>query len=204
MTSSTWAATRCSSSGWRRGSRSVRTVAGPGGPAARLHDRGPCGSAPRAGRTAGGVGRVEFGGSGPGRALVLVHPVGGGVVCYNDLARCLRRSRPSSDSRPAALTMTKARDRPRADGRTLPRRAGSPARRALCPGRMVDGRGGRLRDGRQIVAAGGEAPLVVLIDSSVPLPRRARVPTDEPREPDGLRGRPGPDRGAGGTSRRSD
>ena len=36
---------------------------------------------------------VDLGASGPGRPLVLVHPIGGGVLCYNTLARCFDGAR---------------------------------------------------------------------------------------------------------------
>ena len=93
---------------------------------------------------------VDLGVSGPGRPLVLVHPIGGGVLCYNDLARCFDGAR-------AVLGLQAAGFEGEAEPETdLVRmasryvealRARRPGR-ALHPGRMVDGGHRGVRDGR--------------------------------------------------------
>ena len=41
----------------------------------------------------GGSPLIDLGAAGPGQPLILVHPIGGGILCYNALARCLDGAR---------------------------------------------------------------------------------------------------------------
>ncbi len=111
--------------------------------------------------------------SGPGRPLYLVHPIGGGVLCYNDLARCLDGSVPVLGLQAAGLD---GEAEPETD---LVRMASRyvDALRALHPaGPYILGgwsMGGivAFEMAVQLAAAGHDVPLVILIDCSVPVPR---------------------------------
>ena len=119
--------------------------------------------------------------SGPGRPLVLVHPIGGGVLCYNSLARCLDGAR-------AVLGLQAAGFEDAAEPETDLVRIAShyvDALRAEHPeGPYILGgwsMGGivAFEMAGQLAAAGHDVPLVILIDCSVPVPRNVAHTADD-------------------------
>ncbi len=124
--------------------------------------------------------RVELGGSGAGRPLVLVHPIGGGIACYHDLARRLGNSRPIVGLQARGLEgdLEPETDLERMAARYLAELGAQPGEWPSVVGGWSMGGVIAFEIARQIVAAGGAAPLVVLIDSAVPLPREGERPTD--------------------------
>jgi amino acid adenylation domain-containing protein len=124
---------------------------------------------------------VELGATGPGRPLVLVHPIGGGVFCYNALARCLDGARPVVGMQAPGLEID---TEPETD---LVRMASRyvDALRLECPqGPYVLGgwsMGGvvAFEMARQLAAAGHEVPIVFLIDCSLPDGKRVSDAFDD-------------------------
>jgi thioesterase domain-containing protein len=123
---------------------------------------------------------VDLGASGPGRPIYLVHPIGGGVLCYGALARGLDGSRPVFGLQAAGL---EGESQPETD---LARMASHyvDALRARDAGRYILSgwsMGGivAFEMARQLAEAGHDVPLVILIDSSVPVPRNPAHPFDE-------------------------
>jgi thioesterase domain-containing protein/acyl carrier protein len=119
--------------------------------------------------------------TGPGSPLYLVHPIGGGVLCYNSLARRL-------DGQRAVLGFQAAGFEGEAEPETdLVRMASRyvDALRAEHPeGPYILGgwsMGGivAFEMAGQLAAAGHDAPLVILIDCSVPVPRNASHTVDD-------------------------
>ncbi len=123
----------------------------------------------------GSTSLVNLGATGPGRPLYLVHPIGGGVLCYNALAR-------EFDGTRAVLGLQAAGyegdDEPETDLVRMASRYVDSLRADRPGGPYILGgwsMGGivAFEMANQLVAAGHEAPLVILIDSSVPVPRNA-------------------------------
>ena len=124
----------------------------------------------------GGSPLVDLGATGPGLPLILVHPIGGGILCYNALARCFDGTRNVLGLEADGLEGEAA---PETD---LVRMAS----RYVDALRLERPRGPYLLGGwsmggivafemaRQLAAVGAEVPLVFLIDS--PVPGRARSP----------------------------
>jgi amino acid adenylation domain-containing protein len=113
---------------------------------------------------------VDLGASGPGRPLVLVHPIGGGILCYSTLARCLDGTR-------AVLGLQAAGLENESDHETdlvgIAARYVEALRAERLLGTYVLGgwsMGGvvAFEMARQLAAAGHEVPLVFLIDCSLP------------------------------------
>ena len=174
MTSSTWADTRCSRSVWRRGSnrsgddrwrcptcswdRRSRSL--------RLGLREPV-------KSSAASSLIPLGTSGPGHPLFLVHPIGGGVLCYNDLARCLDGARAVFGLQASGLDGDAV---PEADLVRMASRyvdailAEHPEGPYLLGGWSMGGVVA-LEMAMQLSAAGREVPLVFLIDCSAPVPR---------------------------------
>jgi thioesterase domain-containing protein len=132
-------------------------------------------------RTRQGSGPVHLGGSETGQPLALVHPIGGGVLCYRDLAHCL-------DGKHAVIGLQAAGHegdaQPETDLVNMASRHLETLRAAHIEEPYVLGgwsMGGvvAFEMARQLVEAGHTAPLVCLVDSSVPAPRPA---TDHPDE----------------------
>ena len=183
MIFSTSAATRCWRCGWRRGSKSDSGDRWPCRTCSGINDRAACRAASGAGCLAGGSPLVDLGTAGPGQPLILVHPIGGGVLCYNALARSLDGARTSWGSRRMAWRARRNTRRTSCAWRhDTSRPSPSASARTLSPGRVVDGGHRGVRDGQATHAAGAEVPLVFLIDSSVPTPARSPGSLDD-REP---------------------
>ena len=172
MTSSTSAATHCSRSGWRRVEEQFgRSLAlsdlllGSTIEELAARIREPVGSR--------GSPLIDLRVSGPGRPLVLVHPIGGGVLCYNALARGFDGARAVLGLQAAGF---EGEEEPETD---LVRMASRyvDALRAEHPGGpyILGGwsMGGivAFEMASQLAAAGHDVPLVILIDCSVPVPR---------------------------------
>jgi amino acid adenylation domain-containing protein len=124
---------------------------------------------------------VDLGASGPGRPLVLVHPIGGGVLCYNALARSFEGARPVLGLQAEGLD---DEQKPETDLVRMASRYVEALRAELPEGPYFLGgwsMGGivALEMAAQLVAAGHEVPKVFLIDCLVPVPKRAPHPLDE-------------------------
>jgi thioesterase domain-containing protein/acyl carrier protein len=124
---------------------------------------------------------VELSATGPGLPLVLVHPIGGGVLCYHALARRFGGERSVLGLQAAGF---ESEDEPETD---LVRMA-SRYVEVLCEkvphgpyflGGWSMGGIVALEMAGQLVAAGHDVPVVFLIDCSVPAPRRHPRPLDE-------------------------
>ena len=118
---------------------------------------------------------VNLGVSGPGRPLYLVHPIGGGVLCYNALARCLDGARGVFGLQAAGYERA---EEPETDLVRMASRYIDALRAEHPEGPYVLGgwsMGGivAFEMANQLVAAGHAVPLVILIDCSVPVPRNA-------------------------------
>jgi thioesterase domain-containing protein len=129
--------------------------------AARL--RGPTGSASRSLV-------VDLGSTGPGRPLVLIHPIGGGVLCYNALARRLDGTRPVLGLQAPGFEDEEA---PETDLVRMASRHVEALREKMHTGPYFLGgwsMGGivALEMAGQLAAAGHDVPLVLLIDCSIP------------------------------------
>jgi thioesterase domain-containing protein len=140
--------------------------------AARL--RGPAGSARRSPL-------VDLGATGLGLPLVLVHPIGGGVLCYKALARRLDGARPVLGLQAAGF---ECEEEPETDLVRMASRYVEALRERLPHGPYFMGgwsMGGiiALEMAGQLAAAGQDVPRVFLIDCSVPAPRRHPRPLDE-------------------------
>jgi amino acid adenylation domain-containing protein len=124
---------------------------------------------------------VDFGVSGLGRPLVLVHPIGGGVLCYNALARCLDGTRQVLGLQAAGL---EGEETPETDLVCMASQYVEALRARLPDGPYFLGgwsMGGivALEMASQLIAAGHDVPLLFLIDCSVPAPHRNSRPVDE-------------------------
>ena len=124
---------------------------------------------------------VNLGASGQGRPLVLVHPIGGGVLCYNSLARYFHGKRPVLGLQAPGLD---DEEEPETDLVRMASRYVEALRAELPHGPYFLGgwsMGGivALEMAGQLVAAGNEVSLVFLIDCSVPVPRRDPRPVNE-------------------------
>ncbi len=124
---------------------------------------------------------VDLGATGPGRPLVLVHPIGGGVLCYNDLARCFDGIRPVLGLQAAGLD---DEEKPETDLVRMAARYVEALREELPHGPyFLAGwsMGGivALEMAAQLVAAGNDVSMLFLIDCSVPVPPRAPGAFDE-------------------------
>ena len=123
----------------------------------------------------GSTSLVNLGASGPGRPLYLVHPIGGGVVCYNALARefdgtrgvlGLQAAGYEGDEEPETDLVRMASryvDALRADRPGGPYILGGWSMGGIVAFEMAN----------QLAAGGHDVPLVILIDCSVPVPRNA-------------------------------
>ena len=126
----------------------------------------------------GGSPLVDLRVSGPGRPLYLVHPIGGGVLCYNDLARCLDGARAVLGLQAAGL---EGEAEPETDLVRMASRYVDALRAEQPVGPYILGgwsMGGivAFEMAGQLAAAGHDVPLVILIDCSVPVPRNAAAP----------------------------
>jgi amino acid adenylation domain-containing protein len=119
---------------------------------------------------------VDLGARGPGLPLVLVHPIGGGVLCYGALARCLAGARDvigieaagyETDEEPETGLVQMA-------ARYVDALVGQRPQGPYLLGGWSMGGVVAFEMARQLAAARHEVPLVVLIDSAVPA--RPRVP----------------------------
>ncbi len=124
---------------------------------------------------------IDFGASGPGLPLVLVHPIGGGVLCYNDLARCFDGSRVILGLQAAGLESDTEHE---TDLVSMASRYVEALRLDRPQGPYLLGgwsMGGvvAFEMARQLAAAGQEVPLVFLIDSSLPARRRGSHSFDD-------------------------
>ena len=121
--------------------KAVGNIAGVVRTAPGIDNRGACGSAPRTSPSARASSLIHLGISGPGLPLFLVHPIGGGVFCYNPLTRRLDgiSRRPwTPGSRPRRRRRTRGGSH--AHGVTVCRRdSGGIPPWSLPSGRMVDG-----------------------------------------------------------------
>ena len=157
----------------------------------------------------GATSLVNLGASGPGWPLYLVHPIGGGVICYNALAR-------GFDGRRGVLGLQAAGyeddEEPETDlvrmasGYVDAIRADRPGGPYILGGWSMGGIVA-FEMANQLVAAGHDVPLVILIDCSVPVPRYAPHAIGDLEGAGGLRRRPGTDRGRrqrGGADHRRD
>ena len=136
--------------------------------------------------TAGGPGLVPLRTEGGKPALFVIHPVGGSVACYRDLARLLQSGRPVIGIQAAGI---EPGEQPFAGG--LPAMAGAYA--ALIRSHQPDGpyhlagwsMGGVLafETARQLAAAGQPVGTVTLIESYTPaLLNSFGEPSEEPQE----------------------
>ncbi|MGP0067609.1 MAG: amino acid adenylation domain-containing protein [Isosphaeraceae bacterium] len=124
---------------------------------------------------------VDLGATGPGRPLVLVHPIGGGILCYNALARSFDGARPVLGLQAAGLD---DEEQPETDLVRMASRYIEALLEERPDGPYFLGgwsMGGivALEMAAQLVAAGHEVPMVVLIDCSVPAPERVPHAFDE-------------------------
>jgi amino acid adenylation domain-containing protein len=119
---------------------------------------------------------VDLGASGTGLPIILVHPIGGGVLCYNSLARCF-------DGRRGVLGLEadglEGEAAPQADLVEMASRYVEAVRLKCSHGPYILGgwsMGGvvAFEMAAQLAAAGQEAPVVFLIDP--PAPGRWRAP----------------------------
>ena len=113
--------------------------------------------------------------SGPGHPLFLVHPIGGGVFCYNDLARCLDGSRAVFGLQSRGLDDDAApeTDLVRMASRYVDAILAQHPEDPYCLGGWSMGGVVAFEMAKQLSAAGREVPLVFLIDCSPPALRRA-------------------------------
>ena len=111
--------------------------------------------------------------TGPGRPLYLVHPIGGGVLCYRDLARCFDGARAVLGFQAAGFD---GESEPETDLVRMASRYVDALRARQPQGPYVLGGwslGGIVayEMAVQLAAAGHDVPAVFLIDCSVPVPR---------------------------------
>jgi amino acid adenylation domain-containing protein len=124
---------------------------------------------------------IDLGVSGPGRPLVLVHPIGGGILCYHTLARCLDGARGVLGLQAAGFEdqAEPETDLVRMASRYVAAlRAEQPEGPYILGGWSMGGVVAFAMAG-QLAAAGQDVPLVILIDCSVPVPRPAGRPGDD-------------------------
>ncbi len=132
-------------------------------------------------RSLGASPLIHIGASGPGQPLFLAHPIGGGVLCYNALARCLDGARAVLGLQASGLD---GEAEPEADIARMASRyvdailAEHPEGPYLLGGWSMGGIVA-FEMAMQLSAAGREVPLVFLIDCSAPVPRRAPHAIDE-------------------------
>ena len=124
---------------------------------------------------------VDLGAMGPGPPIVLVHPIGGGVLCYNDLARRLDGKHPVYALQSVGL------ERDEEPEHDLARMAAQyvdvlrhkqPVGPYFLAGWSMGGVVA-FEMARQLVADGHDVSRLFLIDCSVPRPRRNISPVDE-------------------------
>ncbi|HKM52053.1 MAG TPA: alpha/beta fold hydrolase, partial [Isosphaeraceae bacterium] len=124
---------------------------------------------------------IPLGASGAGQPLFLVHPIGGGVLCYNALARCLDGARAVLGLQAAGLD---GEVEPEADLVHMASRyvdavlAEHPEGPYLLGGWSMGGVVA-LEMAMQLSAAGRDVPLVFLIDCSAPVPRHTPHAIDD-------------------------
>ena len=104
-----------------------------------------------------------------------MHPIGGGVLCYHDLARCFDGARPVLGLQAAGF---EGEAEPETDLVRMASRYVDALRAAQPAGPYILGgwsMGGivAFEMAGQLAAAGHDVPLVILIDCSVPVPRNA-------------------------------
>ncbi len=118
---------------------------------------------------------VNLGASGSGWPLYLVHPIGGGVICYSSLARGFDGARAVLGLQAAGY---EGDEEPETDLVRMASRYVDVLRADRPGGPYILGgwsMGGivAFEMAIQLAAAGHDAPLVILIDCSVPVPRNA-------------------------------
>jgi amino acid adenylation domain-containing protein len=123
----------------------------------------------------------DFGASASGRPLVLVHPIGGGVLCYNALARCLAGLCPVVGLQAAGVEIDAE---PESDLVRMASRYIEVLRARYADGPYLLGgwsMGGvvAFEMARQLSEAGQEVPLLFLIDCSASVPQPAARPVDD-------------------------
>ena len=118
---------------------------------------------------------IPLGTSGPGHPLFLVHPIGGGVFCYNDLARRLDGAHAVLGLQAAGLDgeVEPETDLVRMASRYVDALLAEHPEGPYFLGGWSMGGVVALEMARQLAAAGREVPLVFLIDCSAPVPRHA-------------------------------
>ena len=129
----------------------------------------------------GGSPLVDLGAAGPGQPLILVHPIGGGILCYNALARCLDGARNVLGLESDGLESEAERetDLVRMASRYVEALRHLRPRGPYLLGGWSMGGIVALEMARQLTDAGHEVPLVFLIDSSVPTPARSPHSLDD-------------------------
>ncbi len=124
---------------------------------------------------------VDLGAAGAGAPLFLVHPIGGGILCYRGLARCFDGVRGVLGLQALGL---EGDTEPETDLVRMASRYVDALRIARPEGPYFLGgwsMGGvvAFEMARQLTAEGQEVPLVFLIDCSVPGRRRTSRPLDD-------------------------
>jgi thioesterase domain-containing protein/acyl carrier protein len=124
---------------------------------------------------------IDLDSRGHGRPLVLVHPIGGGILCYNALVRYLGGAGPILGLQAAGVEddAEPETDLTRMASRYVDvLRAKDPEGPYLLAGWSMGGVVA-FEMARQLTAAGRDVPLVFLIDCSVPRPQGVRSPLDD-------------------------